>query len=162
MNRSRKGKTLRATKLGGDPVRLHRASDEFEEAAFVVSRIAAAGGQSTAAVLYRMNAQSRLLEEALMRQRIPYVVIGGVGFYERKEVKDLVAYLRLLLNPDEPIALRRVIERAAARDRRPHAAGARAARRERARSRSGARSRPPSTRRSCPRARRSRSRASAS
>jgi DNA helicase-2/ATP-dependent DNA helicase PcrA len=107
-NVNRKGKTLIATKAGGEPVRLRRCSDEFEEAIFVVERIAAARGQG-AAVLYRMNSQSRLFEEALLRQRIPYQVVGGVGFYERKEVKDVVAYLRLLLHPHEPLALRRVV-----------------------------------------------------
>ena len=107
-NVNRKGKTLIATKRGGEPVRLHRASDEFEEAAWVVERIAMARGPSSA-VLYRMNAQSRLFEEALLRLRLPYVVVGGVGFYERKEVKDVVAYLRLLLHPHEPLALKRVL-----------------------------------------------------
>jgi len=61
------------------------------------------------AVLYRMNAQSRLLEEALLRARLPYTVVGGVGFYERREVKDLLAYLRLIRNPDDEMALRRVL-----------------------------------------------------
>ncbi len=107
-NVNRKGKTLIATKPGGEPVRLRRCSDEFEEAAFVVERIAASRGQG-AAVLYRMNSQSRLFEEALLRQRIPYLVVGSVGFYERKEVKDVVAYLRLLLHPHEPLALRRIL-----------------------------------------------------
>jgi DNA helicase-2/ATP-dependent DNA helicase PcrA len=108
-NLNRKGKTLIATKPGGEPVRLRRCGDEFEEAAFVVERIAATRGRQSAAVLYRMNAQSRLFEEALLRLRIPYVVVGGVGFYERKEVKDVVAYLRLLLHPHEPLALRRIL-----------------------------------------------------
>jgi len=107
-NVNRKGKSLFATKRGGAPVRLHRASDEFEEAAWVVERIAAARGQACA-VLYRMNSQSRLFEEMLLRLRMPYVVVGGVGFYERKEVKDVVAYLRLLLHPHEPLALKRVL-----------------------------------------------------
>ena len=107
-NVNRKGKTLIATRRGGEPVRLHRSSDEFEEAAWVVERIARTRGAS-AAVLYRMNAQSRLFEETLLRLRIPYVVVGGVGFYERKEVKDVVAYLRLLLHAQEPLALRRVL-----------------------------------------------------
>ena len=57
----------------------------------------------------RMNAQSRLLEEGLLRARVPYLVLGGVGFYERKEVKDVLAYLRLLLNPRDSVALRRVV-----------------------------------------------------
>ena len=108
-NRRRKGKTLRAVKAAGEAVRLHQAADEYQEAAWVVGRIAALRDSGRAAVLFRMNAQSRLFEEGLMRHRIPYEVVGGVGFYERREVKDLLSYLRLLLNPRDPIALRRVI-----------------------------------------------------
>jgi DNA helicase-2/ATP-dependent DNA helicase PcrA len=108
-NRRRKGKTLRAVKAAGEAVRLHQAADEYQEAAFVVETIAALRQGGRAAVLFRMNAQSRLFEEGLLRQRIPYEVVGGVGFYERKEVKDLLAYLRLVLSPRDPIALRRVI-----------------------------------------------------
>ncbi len=107
-NLKRKGKTLRAVKAGGEAVRLHAASDEFEEAAWVVERIVAAR-DSRSAVLFRINAQSRLVEEALLRLRIPYVVVGGVGFYERREVRDLLAYLRLVQNPADPMALRRVL-----------------------------------------------------
>ena len=73
-----------------------------------------------------MNAQSRLIEEALMRQGIPYAVVGGVGFYERREVKDLLAYLRLVLNPADRMALRRVLNVPAARHRRQDAGGDRA------------------------------------
>ena len=69
----------------------------------------AAGRESRAAVLFRMNAQSRLFEEALLQRRIPYVVVGGVGFYERKEVRDILAYLRLVSNPDDAVAFRRVL-----------------------------------------------------
>jgi DNA helicase-2/ATP-dependent DNA helicase PcrA len=105
-NERRKGKTLRAVKAAGEPVKLHYATDEFEEAAWVVGKVRR-GGRT--AMLYRTNAQSRLLEEALMRSGIPYTVIGGVGFYERKEVKDVVAYLRLLLNTDDSVALRRIL-----------------------------------------------------
>ena len=108
-NRLRKGKTLRATKPGGDPVRLHQAGDEFQEASWVVKELARLPRGQRAAVLYRMNSQSRLFEEALMRQGLAYTVVGGVGFYERREVKDLLAYLRLVLNPDDSMALRRVI-----------------------------------------------------
>ena len=108
-NRQRKGKTLRATRPGGEPVHLHQAADEFEEAAWVVGRLATLRGRGRAAVLYRMNAQSRLLEEALMRQGLPYTVVGGVGFYARREVKDLLAYLRLVVNPADGMALRRVL-----------------------------------------------------
>ena len=108
-NRRRKGKTLRAVKAAGEAVRLHQAADEYQEAAWVVGRIAALRDQGRAAVLFRMNAQSRLFEEGLLRHRIPYEVVGGVGFYERREVKDLLSYLRLIQNPRDPIALRRVI-----------------------------------------------------
>ena len=78
-NVRRKGKTLRAVKGAGEPVRLHEAMDEFEEAAWVVERIAALRAAGRVAVLFRMNAQSRLFEEALLRLRMPYVVVGGVG-----------------------------------------------------------------------------------
>jgi DNA helicase-2/ATP-dependent DNA helicase PcrA len=106
-NERRKGKTLRAVKAAGERVRLHHATDEFEEASWVVGRIRGYGGRT--AILYRTNAQSRLLEEALMRSGIAYAVVGGVGFYERKEVKDVIAYLRLLQNRDDSVAFRRVL-----------------------------------------------------
>jgi len=108
-NLRRKGKTLRAVRPAGEPVRLHQAVDEFQEAAWVVERIAAQGRQRRSAVLFRMNAQSRLFEEALLRVGIPYAVVGGVGFYERREVKDVLSYLRVLSNPRDPVPLRRVI-----------------------------------------------------
>ncbi|MET0554487.1 MAG: UvrD-helicase domain-containing protein [Vicinamibacteria bacterium] len=109
-NRARKGKVLRATKAGGAPVRLHRAGDEYQEAAFVVDKIAAGrGGGRRAAVLFRTNAQSRQFEEGLLRVGIPYLVVGGVGFYQRKEVRDVLAYLRLIQNPRDHLALRRVL-----------------------------------------------------
>jgi DNA helicase-2/ATP-dependent DNA helicase PcrA len=108
-NVRRKGKTLRAVRPGGEAVRLHEAVDEFDEAAWVVERTARLRGEGRVAVLMRMNAQSRLVEEGLLRARVPYLVVGGVGFYERKEVKDVLAYLRLVLTPRDAIALRRVI-----------------------------------------------------
>ena len=107
-NERRKGKTLRAVKPRGLPVSLYEAADEFDEATFVVQEIAARRG-SRAAVLFRMNAQSRLFEEALLQRRIPYVVVGGVGFYERREVKDVLAYMRLVVNPDDAVAFRRIL-----------------------------------------------------
>ena len=119
-NERRKGKTLRAVKPPGLPVALYEAQDEFDEATFTVQEIAARREQR-AAVLFRMNAQSRLFEEALLQRRIPYVVVGGVGFYERREVKDVLAYLRLVVNPDDAVAFRRDPERARAGHRRPHA-----------------------------------------
>jgi DNA helicase-2/ATP-dependent DNA helicase PcrA len=108
-NRRRKGKTLLAVRPGGEDVRLHQASDEFSEAAWVVQRVAEQRGAGRAAVLFRINAQSRLFEEALLRAGLPYLVVGGVGFYERKEVKDALAYLRLVLNPRDAVSLRRVV-----------------------------------------------------
>jgi ATP-dependent DNA helicase UvrD/PcrA len=108
-NVRRKGKVLRAVRGGGAPVRLHEATDEYEEAAWVVERLAGRRGSGRAAILVRMNAQSRLFEEALLRARLPYLVVGGVGFYERKEVKDLLAYLRLAHNPRDAVAFRRIV-----------------------------------------------------
>jgi DNA helicase-2/ATP-dependent DNA helicase PcrA len=108
-NRMRKGKTLHAVKPAGELVRVHQASDEYQEAVWVVEQLAALRREGRVAVLFRMNAQSRLVEEALMRVGIRYLVVGGVGFYERKEVKDVLSYLRLLLNPADPMALRRVL-----------------------------------------------------
>ncbi len=108
-NRERKGKTLRATREGGEPLRIHQASDEYDEAAWVADQVARFGPPGRAAVLYRTNSQSRVFEEALRRRRIEYMVYGGVGFYERKEIKDVLAYLRLVLNPDDPMAFRRVV-----------------------------------------------------
>jgi DNA helicase-2/ATP-dependent DNA helicase PcrA len=108
-NVRRKGKTLRAVKGEGEPVRVHEAMDEFQEAAWVTERIASARSRGRVAVLFRMNAQSRLFEEGLLRLRLPYLVLGGVGFYERKEVKDVLAYLRLVQNPRDAVAFRRVV-----------------------------------------------------
>jgi len=108
-NVRRKGKTLRAVKGQGDPVRLHEALDEFSEASWVTETIATLRARGRVAVLFRMNAQSRLFEEGLLRLRLPYLVVGGVGFYERREVKDVLAYLRLVLNPRDAVAFRRVV-----------------------------------------------------
>lgn len=108
-NTRRKGKTLVAVQQSGDRVLLHEAADEFHEAAFVVAEIRARRGQGRAAILYRMNSQSRVFEEELLRAGIAYLVVGGVGFYERKEVKDVLAYLRVVQNPEDPVAVRRVL-----------------------------------------------------
>jgi DNA helicase-2/ATP-dependent DNA helicase PcrA len=105
-NKKRKGKTLRAARGQGERVRLHAAADEFEEAAQVVAHLDRRG---SSAILFRINAQSRLFEEALLRQRIPYVVVGGVSFYERREVKDVLAYLRLARNFADAVAFRRIV-----------------------------------------------------
>jgi len=108
-NERRKGKTLVAVKGAGELVRLHEAADEFEEAAWVTGRTAALRAKGRVAVLFRMNAQSRLIEEGLLRLRLPYLVVGGVGFYERREVKDVLAYLRLVANPRDGVAFRRIV-----------------------------------------------------
>jgi len=108
-NVRRKGKQLRAVREGGERVRLHEAIDEYGEAAWVVEQIAGGHRVGRFAILVRMNAQSRLFEEALLRARLPYLVVGGVGFYERKEVKDLLAYLRLIQSPRDDVAFRRVV-----------------------------------------------------
>ena len=110
-NRQRKEKVLRAERVGGEPVICHRANDELEEADFILKQIREGfeADVDKAAVLYRTNAQSRAIEDALTREAIPYRVVGGVRFYERKEVKDALAYLKLLLAPNDDVSLRRVI-----------------------------------------------------
>ncbi len=111
-NRSRKEKRLWTDVTGGDPVTVVRCLDELEEADYVARTarsLLGADGQAMAAVLYRTNAQSRVIEDALRRVNLPYQIVGGVRFYERKEVKDTLAYLKLLLNPQDDVSLRRVI-----------------------------------------------------
>ena len=112
-NAGRKEKALWTEADAGDKIRLYCAQDERDEAAWVCRQIEnwkkSGGGAGDAAILYRANAQSRVLEEALVRSGIPYRVYGGVKFYERKEVKDLIAYLRLLVNPADDVAFRRVV-----------------------------------------------------
>ena len=109
-NRRRREKRLYTESAGGEPIVFHRANDDLEEADFILGRLRDAGrGAGRAAVLFRTNAQSRVIEEALGRAGIRYRVVGGVRFYERREIKDALAYLKLLLNPDDDISLRRVI-----------------------------------------------------
>ena len=97
----------------GEKVVRYRADDEHDEAAFVAEeceKLAAAGYRfDDVAVFYRTNAQSRVLEDVFVRVGLPYRVIGGVRFYERKEIKDLLAYVRLLVNPDDDVSARRVV-----------------------------------------------------
>ncbi|MFN7037939.1 MAG: 3'-5' exonuclease, partial [Bellilinea sp.] len=108
-NALRLEKVLRATKEGGEPVRLYRAPNAREEAAFVAREIARLRDYQNIAVLYRTNAQSRLLEEHLRRAQIPVRLVGAVGFFERREVKDLLAYGRVAINPADSINLRRIV-----------------------------------------------------
>jgi DNA helicase-2/ATP-dependent DNA helicase PcrA len=110
-NRNRKEKRLWTDQAGGVPIRYFRGGDELEEADFVAARLREAleANEARVGVLYRTNAQSRALEDALIRERLTYKIIGGVRFYERKEIKDALAYLRLLMNSDDDVSLRRVI-----------------------------------------------------
>src|SRR6476660_7292800 len=111
-NRNRKDKHLWTDKKGGARIVYFRGGDELEEADFI-TRTARTGladdVESTVAVLYRTNAQSRAIEDALMREGLKYKVVGGVRFYERKEIKDALAYMRLIINPHDDVSLRRVI-----------------------------------------------------
>ncbi|MDT7919372.1 MAG: 3'-5' exonuclease [Meiothermus sp.] len=108
-NALRLQKVLRPTKEGGEPVRLYRAPNAREEAAFVAREIARLGNFQQIAVLYRTNAQSRLLEEHLRRANVPVRLVGAVGFFERREIKDLLAYGRVAINPADSINLRRIV-----------------------------------------------------
>jgi DNA helicase-2/ATP-dependent DNA helicase PcrA len=113
-NQTRLGKNLWSEKGEGESIQLRKASDERGEALNMVNIIR----EETAAnnisyndlvVLYRTNAQSRALEEQLRRANIPYTIVGGVKFYERKEIKDILAYLKVLVNPNDTISLERII-----------------------------------------------------
>jgi DNA helicase II / ATP-dependent DNA helicase PcrA len=111
-NRNRKDKRLWRDRKGGSRIIYYRGNDELEEADFIVRTIKQARSadvDTLMAVLYRTNAQSRAVEDALMREAIPYKVIGGVRFYERKEIKDALAFLKLIINPHDDVSLRRVI-----------------------------------------------------
>ncbi len=108
-NENRIGKTLRAMRTGGRRVENLVARDEYEEALKVATDIQRNGPGLRIACLYRMNAQSRALEEAFAGARIRYQVVGAVGFYARREVRDVLSYLRLSLNLDDDSAFRRVV-----------------------------------------------------
>jgi DNA helicase-2/ATP-dependent DNA helicase PcrA len=114
-NRNRKDKRLWTDRAGGSRITYFRGGDELEEADFITRTARAALNElndepgPTVAVLYRTNAQSRTIEDALMRESVAYKIIGGVRFYERKEVKDALAYMRLVINPHDDVSLRRVI-----------------------------------------------------
>jgi DNA helicase-2/ATP-dependent DNA helicase PcrA len=110
-NRHRKEKRLYTERKGGDKIRCYRANDELEEADIIArsARAALSDDETPFAVLYRTNAQSRVIEDALRREAIAYRIVGSVRFYERKEIKDTLAYLKLIINPDDDVSLRRVI-----------------------------------------------------
>jgi DNA helicase-2/ATP-dependent DNA helicase PcrA len=111
-NRNRKEKRLYTDRAGGARVLYYRAGDDLDEADFIVRTARAALHEDvdlTVAILYRTNAQSRTIEDALRRTGTDYRIIGGVRFYERKEIKDALAYLKLVLSPHDNVSLRRVI-----------------------------------------------------
>src|SRR2546422_158118 len=113
-NVQRLGKTLFTAKQGGEPVTLLTAADERDEAEWLAEELARRAAETDVphegmAILYRTNAQSRALEETFRRRGIPYRLVGAVSFYERREVKDLLAYLRLLANPADDEAFLRIV-----------------------------------------------------
>ena len=134
-NSERLGKNLRTEAEAGDKIRLFCAATDLEEARFAVEEIQAlhreGGAYSQCAVLYRSNAQSRIIEQQLFQAAVPYRIYGGLRFYERQEIKHALAYLRLAVNPDDDNCLRhgrqsRQNRRFRAPDRRPARTGRRA------------------------------------
>ncbi len=112
-NKQRKEKNLWTRNDNGPKIRYHRAYDEKDEAYYVMEEIKkliiSGEDKSNIAVLYRTNAQSRNMEEALLRENIPYKVVGSFYFYNRKEIKDLISYLKLIYNSNDDVSLMRVI-----------------------------------------------------
>lgn len=113
-NIERKRKRLWSEKKDGELIKIQVAQDEIEESDFVADMIAKISREQNRsykdfAVLYRANAQSRSVEDALNRRQIPYNIYGGTKFYERKEIKDLIAYLRVIQNPQDDISIKRII-----------------------------------------------------
>lgn len=112
-NRERKDKSLWTENGVGEKIKLHIGYNERDEALYVANEIEKlkANGVSLSdiAVLYRTNAQSRVIEDLLLRNAIPYKVVGGLRFYDRKEIKDIIAYLRLILNQNDDVSLGRII-----------------------------------------------------
>ena len=111
-NAMRKGKTLWTDDQGGEKLELLRVDKAEDEAIAVVDRVVSSRSRvdlKNMVVLYRTNAQSRPFEEELRRRNIPYQIVGGISFYQRKEIKDLVAYLKLIANPSDDISFERVI-----------------------------------------------------
>ena len=113
-NRNRKKKKLWTENATGEGITCHEAEDEWDEARFIADSIQKEKAvhripYGDMAILYRTNAQSRVLEEGLMRAGIPYTMVGGLKFYDRKEIKDILAYLRLIYDPLDSVSLLRII-----------------------------------------------------
>ena len=112
-NRGRKGKDLWTAKQGGEKILNHIAFNEHDEARFIAGeitrRVRDGANFSDFAILYRTNAQSRVLEEMMLQYAVPYRVLAGLRFYDRKEIKDIIAYLRLIHNTSDAVSLKRII-----------------------------------------------------
>ncbi len=112
-NTIRKSKTLRTEAEAGSILHFYSAENDLAEAAFITSKIQAGvekgGKYSDYAILYRNNALSRVLEEALVKQSVPYRLFGGTRFYDRKEIRDIMGYLKVLNNPNDDLSIRRII-----------------------------------------------------
>jgi DNA helicase II / ATP-dependent DNA helicase PcrA len=114
-NTERIDKILRPTRGSGESIYCHRADDETEEASFVVNQIRELElthpelQWGSFAILYRTNAQSRAFEEVLVKYAVPYTVVGGLRFYDRREVKDVLGYLRAIVNPEDSVSIKRII-----------------------------------------------------
>jgi DNA helicase-2/ATP-dependent DNA helicase PcrA len=112
-NSLQKNKSLWTDRQGGELIKVVPLENERSEADFVVEKIKELAGRghslNDAVVLYRTNAQSRVLEERLLEENLPYKIVGGIRFYQRKEIKDILAYLRVVLNPKDLISLKRII-----------------------------------------------------
>lgn len=113
-NTQRKDKQLWTANTGGEPITVYQADNEHDEAAFIASEVERLlvreqRSYKDFAVLYRTHAQSRVVEELLMQRRIPYALVAGTKFYDRKEIKDILAYLRVLANPYDDVSIRRII-----------------------------------------------------
>ncbi|HZK34986.1 MAG TPA: 3'-5' exonuclease, partial [Bacillota bacterium] len=112
-NMGRKEKKLWSEKSKGQQIKLYKADNERDEAEFIcseiTSHIASGASYQDIAILYRMNAQSRVLEESLMKYSLPYNIYGGLRFYDRMEIKDIISYLRVMDNPSDDVSLQRII-----------------------------------------------------
>ncbi len=113
-NTQRKEKNLWTGNEQGNPIVYYRATDEYDEANFIVRKILETTRSGVAeyrdfAILYRLNAQSRIFEETLLKYSIPYVMVGGLKFYDRKEIKDVLAYLKIIHNTQDDLGVQRII-----------------------------------------------------
>ncbi len=108
-NKRRKGKNLWTSRGIGEKITLFRGNDEYEEAKFVVEEIKKTDDFGKCAILYRTNAQSRVFEDELVKKGIPYIIVGGFKFFDRKEVKDILAYLKIVAATEDVLSYERVV-----------------------------------------------------